>query len=128
HFPLSRQRASELLGFDRPAANAFDAILSHDTLLDSFCVLAILNGDLARWADDLLLWSSSEFAMVEVPDRFCGTSSIMMQKKNPYAPQYIKGLGAASLGGLVTAFLVERGPTGLPILDRQYSTDALWRL
>src|SRR5439155_13327694 len=40
-FPLNRQRTSELLGFDRPAANAFDAILSHDTLLDSFCVLAI---------------------------------------------------------------------------------------
>jgi len=75
-----------------------------------------------------MLWSTSEFNMVEVPDRFCGTSSIMMQKKNPYAPQYMKGLGAASLGGLVTAFQVEKGPTGMPILDRQYSTDALWRL
>jgi len=127
-FPLNRQRTSELLGFDRPAPSTFDAILSHDTELDSFCVLAILNADLARWADDLMLWSTSEFSMVDVPDRFCATSSIMMQKKNPYAPQYIKGLGAASLGGLVTAFYAERGPTGMPILDRQYSRDALWRL
>ena len=128
NFPVNRQRSAELLGFDRPAPNTFDAILSHDTLLDSFFVLAVLNADLARWADDLMLWSTSEFNMVEVPDRFCGTSSIMMQKKNPYAPQYMKGLGAASLGGLVTAFQVEKGPTGMPILDRQYSTDALWRL
>ncbi len=128
NFPLNRHRTSELLGFDRPAPSTFDAILSHDTELDSFCVLAILNADLARWADDLMLWSTSEFSMVDVPDRFCGTSSIMMQKKNPYAPQYIKGLGAASLGGLVTAFHAERGPTGMPILDRQYSRDALWQL
>ena len=128
NFPLNRHRTSELLGFDRPAPSTFDAILSHDTELDSFCVLAILNADLGRWAEDLMLWSTSEFGMVDVPDRYCGTSSIMMQKKNPYAPQYIKGLGAASLGGLVTAFHVEKGPTGMPILDRQYSRDALWRL
>ncbi len=128
NFPLNRHRTAELLGFDRPAPNTFDAILSHDTELDSFCVLAILNADLARWADDLMLWSTSEFGMVDVPDRFCGTSSIMMQKKNPYAPQYLKGLGAASLGGLVTAFHAEKGPTGMSILDRQPARDALWTL
>jgi len=128
NFAVNRQRTAALLGFDGPAPNTLDVILSHDTLLDSFCVLAILNADLGRWAEDLMLWSASEFAMVDVPDRFCGTSSIMMQKKNPYAPQYMKGLGAASLGGLVTAFQVEKGPTGTPILDREYSTDVLWRL
>jgi argininosuccinate lyase len=128
NFAVNRQRTSELLGYDRPARNTFDAIQTHDTLLDAFCVLAILNTDLARWADDLMTWSANEFAVVDVPDRFCGTSSIMMQKKNPYAPQYVKGLGAASIGALVTAFTVERGPTGLPILDRQYSTEALWRI
>lgn len=127
-FPLNRERTSSLLGFSKPASNTLDAILSHDKLLDAFCVLAVLNTDLARWADDLMLWSTSEFDMVSVPDRFCGTSSIMMQKKNPYAPQYMKGLGAVSLGGLVTAFAVEKGPTGMPIVDRQYSTDALWKL
>lgn len=127
-FPLDRDRTSELLGFDRPTANTLDPVVNHDTLLDSFCVLAMLNANLSRWADDVLLWSSSEFKLVEVPDRFCGTSSILMQMKSPYAPEFMKGLGAAALGGLVTAFMVERSPTGLPLLDRQYSYDALWRL
>lgn len=126
-FPLNRERTAELLGFDRPAPNAHDAIMSHDTLLDSFCVLAVLNAGLARWADDLLLWDSTEVGIVDIPDRFCGTSSILMQTKNPYAPQLIKGLGAASAGGLVTALMVEKSPTGLPVLDRQYSYAALWR-
>jgi argininosuccinate lyase len=127
-FPLDRNRTSELLGFDRPTANTLDSVVSHDSLLDSFCVLAILSSDLARWAEDMLLWSSSEFKLLEIPDRFCGTSSILMQMKSPYAPEFVKGLGAAALGGLVTAFVVERSATGLPLLDRQYSYDALWRV
>jgi argininosuccinate lyase len=127
-FPVNRARTSELLGFDRPAANAYDAIMSQDTLLDSFCVLAMLNSDVARWADDLLLYNTSEYAFVDIPDRFCGTSSILMQTRSPYAPQLMKGLAASSVGGLVTAFLVEKSPTGLALMDRQYSADALWRL
>jgi argininosuccinate lyase len=125
---VNRARTSELLGFDRPSSNTHDAIMSHDSLLDGFSALAILNANVARWADDLLLWDSSEFGLVEIPDRFCGTSSILMQTKSPYAPEFMKGLGASAVGGLVTAFLVERSPTGLPVLDRQYSYDALWRL
>jgi argininosuccinate lyase len=127
-FPLDRKRTSELLGFDHPSVNTLDAVLSHDSLLDSFGVLAILSADLARWAEDVLLWSTSEFKLLEIPDRFCGTSSILMQMKSPYAPELVKGVGAAAVGGLVTAFIVERSATGLPLLDRQYSYDALWRL
>jgi argininosuccinate lyase len=127
-FPLNRHRTSELLGYDRPHRNTFDAIQTHDTLLDTFCVLAILNTDMARWADDLMTWSANEFGVIDIPDRFCGTSSIMMQKKNPYAPQYIKGLGAATIGAMVTAFMIERGQTSLPVTERSYSTDGLWRV
>ena len=127
-FPVDRHRVSDLLGFDRPSQNTLDAILSNDSLLDSFAVLAFLNADLSRWAEDVLLWTTSEFDLAEIPDRFCGTSSILMQMKSPYAPEFVKGLGAAAVGGLVTAFIVERSATGLALLDRQYSYDALWRL
>jgi argininosuccinate lyase len=128
NFPLNRHRTSELLGFDRPAPNAFDAILSNDVTLDAFWALSILNNDLGRWADDLILWSTSEFGMIDIPDRFCGTSSIMMQKKNPYGPQYVKGAAGLSVGALVVAFHVDKGPTGVPALERQYAAELLWRL
>jgi argininosuccinate lyase len=127
-FPLDRHRTSELLGFDRPIRNTFDAIQTGDVTLEAFCFLAILNHGLGRWADDIVLWSTSEFGVVDIPDRFCGTSSIMMQKKNPYGPQYVKGIASLSLGGLVAAFHAEKGPTGVPGLERQYAGEMLWRL
>ena len=128
NFPLNRQRTSDLLGFDRPASNALDVIHSHDRLLESFCVLAMLNADLGRWAEDLVTWSTSEFGMADFPDRFCGTSSIMMQKKNPYAFEFTKGQGANAVGEMVKAFMVEKGPTGWAIQDRTYAVEGLWRV
>jgi argininosuccinate lyase len=81
---------------------------------------------LGRLADDLFLWSTTEFAMVELPDRYCGTSSIMPQKKNPDGLEDMKGLAAQSLGFLVTVFSAEKGPTGFPIMERRNTQAILW--
>lgn len=126
-FPLNRHRVAELLGFTSVEKNTFDAILSHDNLFETMSALAILHMNLARWSDDLMLFSTSEFNLIDFPDRFCGTSSIMMQKKNAYAPQETKGAAAETVGGLVTAFLVEKDPTAVPILDREYTRQAIMR-
>ncbi len=126
-FPLNRHRVAELLGFASVERNTFDAILSHDNLFDTMSALSILHMNLARWADDLMLFNTSEFGLIDFPDRFCGTSSIMMQKKNAYAPQEIKGAAAETVGGMVTAFLVEKDPTSVPILDRERTRQAFTR-
>ncbi len=126
-FPLNRHRVAQLLGFYPPEKNTFDAILSHDNLFHVQSALAILHMNLARWSDDLMLYNTSEFAMIDFPDRFCGTSSIMMQKKNAYAPQEIKGAAAETVGGLMTAFVVEKDPTAVPILDREATRAAFTR-
>ena len=89
-------------------------------------MLAVLAQTLGRIADDLFLWSTTEFAMVELPDRYCGTSSIMPQKKNPDGLEDMKGLAAQSLGFLVTVFTAEKGPTGFPIMERRNSQAVLW--
>ncbi len=124
-FPLNRQRVGDLLGFASVEKNTYDAILCHDNLFEMLSVLGILHMNLARWCDDLMLYNTSEFGMVDFPDRFCGTSSIMMQKKNAYAPQYIKGAAAKTVGGLMTAFIVEKDPSSVPILDREYTDKAI---
>lgn len=124
-FPLNRQRVGDLLGFHSVEKNTYDAILSHDNLFETLSALAILHMNLARWCDDLMLYNTSEFGMVSFPDRFCGTSSIMMQKKNAYAPQFIKGAAARTVGGLMTSFLVEKDPSSVPILDRAYTDQAI---
>lgn len=126
-FELDRHRVGALLGFDGVEKNTFDAILCHDNLFEAASTLATLHMNLGRWCEDLMLYNTSEFGMIDFPDRFCGTSSIMMQKKNAYAPQYVKGAAAESVGGLMTAYLVEKDPTSIPILDRAYSREAIGR-
>ena len=118
NFPINRHRTAELLGFERPCENTLDAIHSPDDILEVFSVITLLHSSMARWADDLILWSSNEVGMVELPDRFCGTSSILVQKKNPYALEHIRGAAAKTVGGLMNAFLGENGPTGLSIFSR----------
>ncbi|HUT71664.1 MAG TPA: argininosuccinate lyase [Desulfatiglandales bacterium] len=126
NFPLNRHRVAELLGFERPCENTLDAIHSPDDMLEVFSVIAISHSNLARWADDIIIWTSSEVGMVDIPDRFCGTSSILAQKKNAYAMEHARGAAASTVGGLMTAFFGEKGPTGLSIYSwNRYAKPAL---
>ena len=127
NFPLNRYRTMELLGFDDLDQNASNAHNSRDILFEAFAALAILNANLARWSDDLMFWSTNESAMVDFADRFCGTSSIMMQKKNPYATEIAKGGAYDTIAGLLEAFFIGKGPAQLAILDWRFGEAALWR-
>jgi argininosuccinate lyase len=129
-FPIDRARTADLLGFDGLHENAADAILelTPDDTLDVASVLALLYHSLSRWADDLILWSTSEFHFLDIPDRFCNSSSIMMQKKNVVGPAEIKGAAAEALGTVVTGFQALKGPTGLPVQERYYALEQLWRV
>ena len=129
-FPLNRARTAELLGFDAVHENMADAILelNADDSLDVPMAVALLYHTLAKWADDLILWSTSEFAFVDIPDRFCNTSSIMMQKKNVIGPAEVKGASAEAIGCVVTSYHALKGPTGLPITERYYALEGVWRV
>jgi argininosuccinate lyase len=129
-FPLNRGRTAELLGFDAVHENAADAILelNADDSLEVPMAIALCYHSLAKWADDLILWSTREFDFVDIPDRFCNTSSIMMQKKNVIGPAEVKGASAEALGCVVTSYHALKGPTGMPITERYYALEQLWRV
>ncbi|MGV6874559.1 argininosuccinate lyase [Pseudochelatococcus sp. B33] len=120
-FPVDRTRVSTLLGFDAPLGNTLDAILSHDIEMEGAAALALLAQTLSRMASDLHLWSGFEFGFVELPDRYCGTSSIMPQKKNPDALEDMKSMAVQSLSSFVTTFTTNYGPTGFPIFEQRHS-------
>ena len=124
-FAIDRGRVAELLGFDRPIRNTFDAVMNRDTVLDSFCAMTILNADLARLAKDILLLNANEYALVEIPDEFCGTSSIMAQSKNPGVLHVITAASAGTLGALTSAVMVDYATTGENIVERSSSLQAL---
>ncbi len=82
-FQISRERVANLLGFREVLENSVDAVTSRDFLLETLANLTILAVDVTRFVEDLEIWSTMEFGMIELPDEFTFTSSIMPQKKNP---------------------------------------------
>ncbi len=127
-FAVDRYRTAELLGFSRPLANTWDAILSHDTGLEAISTVATFWTSLARLADDIEYWSATEVGMLDIPDRFCDTSSVMPQKRNPSLPQQLKAQAAKAVGAMTTAYIAEKGPTGGPMLERNEADRLLWEL
>jgi argininosuccinate lyase len=117
-FPLNRERTARLLGFEGVLQHTYDAVQSTDDLFEAASVFAITGANLHRLAADLQLMFSTECSFVDVPDRFCGTSSIMMQKRNPSWMGQAKGAGGQALSTLVAALTMGNGPTGVPIEER----------
>jgi len=127
NFPVNRHRTAELLGFERPVANTIDAVHSPDDLLEVFSAMAILHVNIARWADDMILWTMSEINVVDLPDRYCMTSSIHPQKKVVVTMEYARGTAAETIGGLMTTFFGEKGPTALAVYSRHFNSTAALR-
>lgn len=127
-FPVDRDRTSALLGFDRPLRNTHDAIMSHDVSLETQSILAMIWNDLARLSDDLEHWLATDTRFISVPDRFCDTSSVMPQKRNPMLPQHIKRQAAKALGMLSSGYLSERGASGQAMLERFEPETQMWEL
>lgn len=128
-FPLNRDRTSALLGFGQPMPHTIDAIHSHDSeCLETCCTLAIHASNMMRLADDIQLWSTSEFGFLDVADRFCGTSSIMPQKKNPEFCFRMTISGATTVGAVSTALRGDAGPTGMPLAYMHAVEEALWKV
>jgi len=107
-FAISRKRTAELLGFDSVQANTRDAVVNLDTLLHAHSVIAVAISNAVSVASDLYLWSMSEFRFVELDDAYCSTSSIMPQKKNAWAPAWIRGQGSLALGRLAGVFALAK--------------------
>jgi argininosuccinate lyase len=124
--PIDRDRVAELLGFDEVMENSLDAVSSRDFALQAIfnCVSIMLT--LSRFAEELIIWSSSEFDTVEIDDRYSSTSSIMPQKKNAVVAELIRAKTGSVLGDLTAGLsIVKALPQGYN-LDLQELTPHLW--
>jgi argininosuccinate lyase len=108
-FPIDREATAKALGFDQPMRNSLDAVSSRDFLLESVSALAICSVHLSRIAEELVLWSSQEFAFVQMSDAFTTGSSIMPQKKNPDMPELVRGKTGRVVGSLVNLLVMLKG-------------------
>jgi argininosuccinate lyase len=100
---IAPARTAALLGFERPAPHALDAVASRDVVLRLLSAAAVLGVTASRLAADLLLWTTAEFAFLELPDELVGSSSAMPQKRNPFLLEHVKGRSARAAGAFVAA-------------------------
>ena len=111
-FALDRQRTTELLGFDGVVENTYDAVAGRDYILQAASAAAVLASTIARVVDTLIVWSTSEFGMLEMPDSYAYTSSIMPQKRNPsYFFESVRSKAARVSGDLASALFTLKGTT-----------------
>ncbi|MFQ6052784.1 MAG: argininosuccinate lyase [Candidatus Bathyarchaeia archaeon] len=103
---IDRSRTAELLGFDGVLQNSLQCVTSRDYLLDLIFDLTMMMNTLDRMHEDIYLWTTNEFGMVELDDAFAGTSSIMPQKKNPLIQETVRARTATQMGRLTAALAV----------------------
>jgi argininosuccinate lyase len=125
-FPINRDRTAELLGFDGLAENSIDAVGSRDFINETLAVLTLTAVNLSRFAEDLIIWSSADFGVVELPDEFTSTSSIMPQKKNPEVLEVIRARASHVLGDFVASVAAVKSLPSTYNLDFQEITPKLW--
>lgn len=112
--PQSRERLAELLGFDGVIVHARDAMWQADLQIEIVSMLTAVLVNLDRLAEDLQIYASDEFGLIELDDSHARASKIMPQKKNPYALTYIRGLANSMIGTLTTTAMTGRTPSGQP--------------
>ena len=108
-FPIDRAYVARLLGFARISKNSIDAVSDRDFLLEFVAASSILFVHLSRLAEEWVLWSSQEFAFIELPDGYCTGSSMMPQKKNPDVPELIRGKSGRVFGHLQALLTIMKG-------------------
>ncbi len=125
-FPINRDRTAELLGFNGLVENSIDAVGSRDFITETIAVLTLIGINLSRFAEDLIIWSSPDFGVVELPDEFTSTSSIMPQKKNPEVLEVIRARASHVLGNFVASAAAVKSLPSTYNLDFQEVTPKLW--
>ncbi len=101
-YPIDRAYTAELLDFPKVSANSMDSVADRDFIIEFIAAASISMMHLSRFSEELILWSSSEFAFIVISDAFTTGSSIMPQKKNPDIPELVRGKTGRVYGNLMS--------------------------
>src|SRR4051812_43624383 len=107
--PIDRQDVAQRLGFEEVAANSLDVSSDRDFVLESAFVLSLIAAHLSTWAEEWILWSTTEFNFLKLPQEFCTGSSIMPQKINPDVLELTRGKSARVIGNLQALLVLVKG-------------------
>ena len=125
-YDIDREFVARELGFASVGRNSMDAVADRDFVLDFLSAAALCMMHLSRLAEELVIWSSSEFGFVRLGDAYTSGSSIMPQKRNPDFAELVRGRTGRVYGHLTAALTTMKG---LPLtynLDLQEVKEVLF--
>ncbi|GAB0058472.1 Argininosuccinate lyase [Candidatus Magnetaquicoccaceae bacterium FCR-1] len=125
-FPIDRAWVAKELGFEGICRNSLDAVSDRDFVIETAAACSLVMMHLSRFSEELILWSSPAFGFVELSDAFATGSSIMPQKKNPDAPELVRGKSGRVTGHLMGLLTMMKG---LPLAynrDMQEDKEAIF--
>ena len=102
--PIDRERVRQLLGFGALCENTLDSVAASDHVTASAAALASVMTIVGRVCQDLYVWSSQEFALIDIGDSFSSPSSLMPQKKNALVLEYLRSRTARTIGAVAGTF------------------------
>ena len=101
-FNINRIKLSKALGFKDVTKNSIDAVSDRDYVAEMMFNISLMSVHLSRISEELIIWSTSQFNYIDLPEELCTGSSIMPQKKNPDMAELVRGGSAKTIGNLVT--------------------------
>jgi argininosuccinate lyase len=125
-FPLDREFVAQQLGFTSVTENSLDAVSDRDFAVEFTAAASLIMVHLSRFCEEIILWSSAEFAFIELDDAYSTGSSMMPQKKNPDVAELIRGKTGRVFGDLQALLTMLKG---LPLAynkDMQEDKEALF--
>ena len=108
-FPIDRGMTAQALGFREPTENSMDSVSDRDFATELAYCCAQTQIHLSSLCEELVLWSSQEFAFIEMDDRYTTGSSIMPQKKNPDIAELVRGKTGQAIGSLTAMLVMTKG-------------------
>lgn len=125
-FGIDRQALAKDLGFDGVIPNSLDAVGDRDFILDFLFGSSMIMVHMSRFAEDLILYSSTEFGFVKLADAYSTGSSLMPQKKNPDALELLRGKSGRTVGQLVGLLVTVKGTPSTYNKDLQEDKEPLF--
>ena len=108
-FNIDRNFTSKKLGFKRPTNNSIDTVSDRDFVLDFLYAISVCSMHISRIAEELIIWNSDGFNLINLSDKVVTGSSIMPQKKNPDLLEYLRGKTGTSYGNFFSMLTILKG-------------------
>ena len=108
-FNIDRNYTTRKLGFKIPTNNSLDTVSDRDFVLDFLFSASVCSMHISRIAEELIIWNSDGFNLINLSDKIVTGSSIMPQKKNPDPFEYLRGKTGSTFGNLFSMLTILKG-------------------